>query len=327
MSRKVFHNYKTLTENQKISLNCQYCSPEGSFGIHSETVGPLQLKAAGDSQTNEYIIDNVDSWDPGQYDCCISQKLLFDTSALQGLFQNDGVTTKDSTLGIAALWQIDKTGIRGCIDSGCAISLQTLRQCDRTTEVTYTQKFPAGLLAGTLQIHFILYLKELGLRTAYGKASLAGTLLGELMNPLIIHINGDAPAFPVVTVSSPGRELWWLEFGTDIDPRSDSFTEDFVAIVLNEAHADYGRLKNGEKYDTPLFREVLASALEGIFRYFYLDQFSNEMTMEEDFQEGSISMALKYMKDCFAIDTDTVENLHKSVRSMIRNSAGKGVAL
>ena len=325
MSRKVFHNYKTLTENQKISLNCQYCSPEGLFGIHSETVGPLQLKAAGDSQTNEYIIDNVDSWDPGQYDCCISQKLLFDTSALQGLFQNDGVTTKDSTLGIAALWQIDKTGIRGCIDSGCAISLQTLRQCDRTTEVTYTQKFPAGLLAGTLQIHFILYLKEPGLRTAYGKASLAGTLLGELMNPLIIHIDGDAPAFPVVTVSSPGRELWWLEFGTDIDPRSDSFTEDFVAIVLNDA--DYGRLKNGEKYDTPLFREVLASALEGIFRYFYLDQFSNEMTMEEDFQEGSISMALKYMKDCFAIDTDTVENLHKSVRSMIRNSAGKGVAL
>ena len=56
-------------------------------------------------------------------------------------------------------------------------------------------------------------------------------------------------------------------------------------------------------------------------------RFTQTILHSQDFQEGSIAMALKYMKDCFDIDTDTIENLHKSVRSMIRNPAGKGVAL
>lgn len=327
MSKTIYHNYRTLTKEQIIGLNCRYHSPEGSYGKQRETVGLFDLEAVGDSQENEYSIENTDAWDSEVYDCSICQHLLLNSAVLSSLFHGpESLVTKDSTLGIAALWQIDKTWIRGCIDTGCMISAATLKRSTADTEVIYSQTFPAGVLAGTLKVRFMLYLKEPGLRTAFGKAAHAGTLLGELVNPLIIHIDGDAPDFPVMTANASGRELWWLEVGSDINPCTDPFVEENVAIVLNEAHRDYTKLKNGKQYDTPLFNEVLASALEHIFWYFYQGQFKDEMVREDDFQEGSIAMALKYMKDCFGIITDTPENLHKTIRKMIQNPAGTGVA-
>lgn len=327
MSRKVYRNYRVLSEEQKKILNGQYSKPEGIYSKENErTEGRLEFKAVGNSQDNEYIIDNTDFWDPETDSCSISQHLMFDPGFLQNLFSDDnGIAAKDSILGIAALWQIDKTSIRGCEKIESNISIERLRMSHHEFEVRYNQNFRAGILAGTLIIRFVLYLEASGLRSAFGRAKLAGTLLGDVISPLIIHIDGDAPAFPVVTVSSPERELWWIEYGSDICPETDPFSEDYVSLVLNKGHEDYSKLKNGDKYDTPLFKEVFASALEEIFRYFYQDQFATEMKNTDDFQEGSIAMALKYMKDNFSIETDSLESLHKTIRRMIQNPAGTGV--
>jgi len=320
MSDRIYRTYKTLSENESTMFNSKFKIPFGIYFLKDKCFN-LELKSIGDTLSNEYSIENTDEWDAKTCKCKITQELNFDIDLLKNLFQGENsITAKDSKLGIAALWYIDKTGIRGCEKLNCEISLNKIKRSNNIITAKYEQIFLAGYLSGTLTVKFILYLKEMGLRKEFGKANTIGTVLGEIVKPLIIHIDGDMSTFPITTVYAPEKSLWWVDFNSEVSPLIDPFSEEYVSIVLNEAHECYNKLKSGKEYNTPLFYEVLASAFEEIFRFFYYsDPFKDEMSQTENFKTGSIASALDYIKNSFDIKTDTPRNCHETIRKMIRD--------
>jgi hypothetical protein len=95
-----------------------------------------------------------------------------------------------------------------------------------------------------------------------GIAVKKGARLGALSAPVTLAIDGDGSLFPVLEQSC-GRDaaLWELRQSW-ADPREDTFTADFVALLLNRDHELFEQLHDrraGQGRQTPLMRHVLAS--------------------------------------------------------------------
>ena len=323
MSGHIYKLYKTLSEQQMSCMNVLTGPCQGRY-FFSEEERQMDLQAAGGSLDNEYTVENTDSWDPQKYACVIKQSMQVDTEGLRGLFYGtEKIAIRDSKLGIAALWHCDKTCISGCETLRTEISIEALEK-EEHVSVVFEKKFGAGQLSGTLAVRYVLYLKEASMKEEAGIAGIPGTRLGEITKPLIIRIDGEGSSFPITNVTAKDKPLWWIDSDNITDPAREAFDEEYISLVLNEAHSDFSRLGQKNEYNTPLFYEVMASAMEEIFRRLYTD-FREEMENEENRTEGSIAAAVAYMKECFHIEQDTPGHLHDSVRKMVRKQLRGGV--
>ena len=143
--------------------------------------------------------------------------------------------------------------------------------------------------------------------------------------PLTVILDGKGSSFPMSITKAQDKPLWWTEINIS-DPFEEPFNEDYFNLVLNDAHPDYDALKGkGRKkkdtFDSPLFREVLAGAIEEFFLYLrqhYRDQF--EGLTADEVPAGSVAAAAMYWKRF--VEPPAMPNLHTTVRQMLGDRLG-----
>ena len=286
---------------------------------------PLELSTDGNSKDNTYVVQPDENWNPDETGFILEQSFALGT--LQRLFDGSGgdiaVALPGDTLGIMASWWSSQSDISGCerIDTFTAADVADGGQ----HMVMFRKEFAAGLLRGTLQVHYHIYLAQKGPQEKPGYARDLGTLLGEVGLPLTVLVDGTGSSFPMSITKAQDKPLWWTEINIS-DPFEEPFNEDYFNLVLNDAHPDYDALKGkGRKkkdtFDSPLFREVLAGAIEEFFLYLrqnYRDQF--EGLTADEVPEGSVAAAAMYWKQF--VDTSDMQNLHTTVRQMLGDRLG-----
>ncbi|MBQ1875691.1 MAG: hypothetical protein II145_03175 [Selenomonas sp.] len=285
----------------------------------------LELTPEGNATDNTYAVQPADNWNPDETGFVLEQKFTLGT--LQLLFAGSAggiaVALPGDTLGIMATWWSSQSDISGCEKIDTFTAAETAGGGNRM--ITFRKEFAAGLLRGTLQVHYHLYLAQKGPNKKPGFASESGTLLGEIGTPLTILLDGTGSSFPMSVTEAGGRPLWWTEINIS-DPFEEPFNEEYFNLVLNAAHPDYEALngrgrKKKNTFDSPLFREVLAGAIEEFFLYLrqnYRDQFDG-LTPDE-VPEGSIAAAALYMKQY--VDTSDMLRMHETVRQMLEKQLG-----
>lgn len=285
---------------------------------------PLELSTEGNATDNTYAVQPAENWIPDEDGFVLEQR--FGLSAMQLLFAGNihAVALPGDTLGIMASWWSDQSDISGCEPVG-RFTLAEVAGGSRRM-FTFRKEFAAGILRGKLQVQYHLYLAAKGAEHRPGFASRTGTLLGQIGTPLTIILDGRGSSFPMSVTEAVDRPLWWTEINIS-DPFEDPFNEDYFNVVLNAAHPDYDALsgrgrKKKNTFDSPLFREVLAGAIEEFFLYLrqnYRDQFDG-LTPDE-VPDGSVAAAALYLKQKY-VDTSDMLRLHESVRQMLVQELG-----
>ena len=318
--------YKMLDEDNASILNFLY--EECSASYCEEGTGkwkPLNLSAGGTSAENMYFIDGGDDWDPET--CAIKLKQIITLEGLKELFQTDEnpaplvpVALADDVLGITAVWWSDESKLRGCKPIG-EIRYDEIDFAG-SNKYELELEFQPGQLGGRLEVFYTLCMIEPGERMLPGFAHDKGVLLGDVGTSLILQVDGEGAAFPIVTVEEPNGNLWWTEINID-DPFEDSFTEENFCLVLNSKHPDYDdlykdlRRKSGTF--SSLYYEVFASALEELFIVIQKDFGSQFDSVDiKELLPGSIAYAVIYMIKTFEIKMDgDITNLHNSIRKAV----------
>lgn len=323
MAGHVITPFRKINNAQKDELGITYSVCTANF-IYDNQESELKLSTDGGSTENSYVIDAVRNWVPSLCKSSFSQTLLINTWALKKLFEGDEfVANTDAVLGIAACWSLSKSHISGCIPLPIEIKYDDFgKNTLDSISVESILDFAPGLLSGILTIQYELFLKTPSRKKSFGIATVAGTRLGEITDPLVVCIDGDGSTFPVITIEKKGYPLWWVDTDDIDDPLSDPMDEEHVRLVINTLHKDYNKLfgKN-VMHDTPLFREIMASALEALFRCLYFDDssFADKMNRISEAEEGSIALCVDFMKKSMNIQTDLPKNLHISVRRAVEN--------
>lgn len=314
--------YKVLDEDNASYLNFAYHDCEAFYREPgAEEWQALSLSKNGSATENIYSIEGEDNWNPETCEVRLVQEITLHN--LRELFKTETgseplmpVALEQDVLGITAVWWSDKSQIRGCQYIGEIRYMDVVTDGDST--YTLDMKFPAGQLAGQLEVFYKLYMKEPGEKRMPGFAHDSGVILGDIGTSLILQIDGEGAMFPVSTVSADKEPLWWTEINID-DPFEDSFTEEYFCLVLNDAHPDYKELKKRSGAFSALYHEVFASALEELFIVLRRDFGEKFDAMDlTDVVPGTIAHAAIYMIKTFDIQMDAdITTLHTSVRKAV----------
>ncbi len=315
--------YKVLDDENASYLNFTYHDCDAYYHEPgADEWMQLSLSQNGTATENIYIVEGDDNWNPET--CAIHLVQEITLHNLRELFKTDDipeplipVALEDDVLGITAVWWSDKSKIRGCQYIG------EIRYADVVSkdECNYTldMKFPAGHIAGKLEVYYKLYLKEPGEKRLPGFAHTGGVILGDIGTSLILQVDGEGALFPVSTVTEKSNSLWWTEINIE-DPFEDTFTEEYFCLVLNDAHPDYKELKKRSGDFSALYHEVFASALEELFIVLKRDFGEMFDTVDlADVVPGTIAYAVIYMIKTFDIRMDDdITGLHNSIRKAVQ---------
>lgn len=315
-----------LNDAGRVALNFQYNDFSAEFSQNGVNWKELKLvKNVSLGMGLEYKIDNDDEWDPGK--CFLRIRQKFTLSNLAQLFSSKNVPINPSLhialptdkIGIAAIWWSDQTKTRGTTVIG-SFDYESSSNM-RLSSFHFEEKYQPGVLGGQLFIQYILYLKEPGLRISPGFSHIAGTTLGAISEQIVFNIDGNMSSFPISKVHIDYAPLWWIDFNIE-DPFNDGFEEDYINLVLNTAHKDYAAIGEDKGYNTALFREIIAGALEELF--IEMGKYDNELKGidPKDVLPGTIAYAIMYMKRNFNIRTDTYKDIHNTVRSFVKEHFG-----
>ena len=333
MSGHIVIPFRTIKKSKREIYGVHYSVCTATFNTTSGDTVDLPLEDGGLSTENSYIIGIEErEWNPDICECSFRQQLILNAYALRNLFDGQySVADKKAVLGIAAVWSISKSKISGCEVLPVDLTYEFLSsQNDEEMVVPLDLEFAAGMLSGKLTVRYSLYLKKAPEGKAVkGTATVCGTMLGELTDPLEIEIDGEGSFFPIVTVERPDMPLWWIDSDNLEDPLTDPMDQEFFCFVINTKHRDYSKLyaKKGLAIDTPLYREVFSAALEEMFRRLYLnkDVIADKMKIADQGDEGSIALCFDYMRRNMEIEVDTPERLHISIRKAVERQM-KGAA-
>lgn len=313
---EVFSSYPVL--DYKLFTEVGFVSEPVQFEYDDENERyELQIAdlETGNQITTGKIKDPRCTWYPDTHNLIISKTCRF-TSAYV-LFGKGGIVSDSSSIGVAVTWISTGSDRRGVIPCG------ELSKLDTTAELTIAYEFYIGELRGSLKLQTILYLKTAGAPKSdeFWFSQTPGTILG-VLDQNEFYIDGNGSIFPIVTVNMPGKPLWMVSFNDAVDVFTDQFDNSNVEIRLNQAHPNYIDLNiEGATTDTPLFMEVLASAMSVIVE-------CAKMAAGEEWQRvllnggdrGSIAEAIYHFVTKLNWDVSTPNKLAESVRSFLEGN-------
>lgn len=312
--------YQTL-EDKSEWLNFNYRDCSGAYRLDDGTWQSLELKPAGSSTENAYLMEGDSGFDPDNSEIQVAQ--AFSLDGLDQLFSASAdsllaVAMPRDIIGVAAVWWSDKSLLRGCEYDVGEISFEEARESPKKT-FTFRKSFGKGILAGTLYVQYMLYLKEAKGKRKPGFANIQGTMLGHLGVALKIMVDGEGSTFPISIVSQEGEPLWWTEIHID-DPYDDAFSEEFFNIIINDKHPAFGNLGQEAGYTkAPIFAVIIAGAIEELFLYLrYELDYDFNASDQNNMAPGTIANAVNWMITTFGIDTANITALHKSVHIMVK---------
>ena len=226
------------------------------------------------------------------------------------LFGKDGIVPHDAIIGIAGIWSSKRSDLHGSIQYG--------KFGMRVNAYNFDQeyRFESGELRGSIHFKLVLYLKEAGQPYAdeMHLANQTGIILG-VIEEFDLIIDGSGSVFPIYYVNEPDRPLWWVSFSST-DPMEDAFDDQNVVLYLNQAHPSYGELKiNDSLRESPLFLEVISSALYIIVQSVkeLVDEEWDVIEAGEDLEQGTIAEAISYFINKLGWDTSSPVKLALSI--------------
>lgn len=312
--------YQTLDDKSEW-LNFNYRDCQGAYKLDGGAWQSLELKPAGSSTENAYLMEGDSGFNPDNSEIQISQ--VFSLEGLDQLFSASGnsllaVVMPRDVIGVAAVWWSDKSLLRGCEYNVGEISLDEARESTKKT-FRFHKSFGKGILAGTLYVQYMLYLKEAKGERKPGFANIQGTMLGHIGVALKIMVDGEGSTFPISIVSQEGEPLWWTDIQID-DPYDDAFSEEFFNIIINDKHPAFASLGQDAGYTkAPIFGVIIAGAIEELFLYLrYETDYDFNASDQSNVTPGTIANAVNWMITTFDVDVSSITAIHKSVHGMVK---------
>lgn len=229
------------------------------------------------------------------------------------LFGSTGYVFDDSVIGVGLEWKSRKSKIRHCKFLGSFDKNSSLEPV-----VFKVTNIELNELKSDTDFSWIFFIQKPG--TAINGiffANKEGLIVGK--KPLwTIKGEGEGSIFPIIETTAPGEPLWSVKTSFE-DPYSESFSLDYVRILINKQHPDYKFIQSTNKdYNVAFLKEVLASSIFMLIKEieYGIDDFKT--MKDKHYENGSIVQALMYFEKelDFKIHESSV-NLMKSIKLFV----------
>jgi hypothetical protein len=201
------------------------------------------------------LYDTQGIWTPDTHNLKVSG--LFIITNPLGLYGEEGVAPKESSIGLAIRWCSSTSKNRG------VQIIANLNKSVEKQEIPFCVIFEKAKLRGSVTFYYEFFINSnaAGSQAEQYLASTEGTIIGE-KQIFILDIDAKEQTFPIELFEDPDAPLWKL-FVSENDPRDIPWGPEAVKIQLNKAHKDYKYINQDvkTKYSPFLLKEVLASAV------------------------------------------------------------------
>ena len=231
------------------------------------------------------------------------------------LFGPQGVVPENATIGVGVVWKCKESSIRGAEEVG------TFTFNDKGPRTfTFEHTFTKGELKKEIHFSTILYVKAAGesKKNEFHLANRSGLQLGEL-DEMSVVMEGGGSEFPVIETGDPSMPLWWVNCMWT-DPQDDAFSDENVRLCINTEHKRYPLVFSDKLNDSPLFLEIMASAIEIIIHKVMKSELWTDIRSGNNNSSGSIGEAVQYFIETFDLDVDSTERLSISIRSYLERN-------
>lgn len=209
---------------------------------------------------NQYSLGTDSDWVADIHDLTISCSLKL-PEKLRSLFGNTGIAANNATLNLVLEWMSADSGARQ-LGQVKELSLDTWPSPD---EPIFLQiQLGAGSIRGVGAVSLQLFLGNPGISEIFDPAiaTQRGFRFGALIPSITVVIDGDSSLFPILEKNGGVDGPLWEFQNNWIDACEDTFSVEYVALVINVDHKYYDQLQ-GRRGDaskqSPLMQQVLAS--------------------------------------------------------------------
>ena len=245
-----------IIQQNKISIDENSYELDFSYdGFEDDETGDHQLEKNGTNSLFYSLYDSQGIWTPDTHNLKIAGTFTI-TNPL-GLYGENGIAPKESSIGLAIRWCSSTSKKRGVKIIG-DISKSTEKQ-----EIPFCIVFDKAELRGSVIFYYEFFINRSAIRSQVEQhlAFIKGTIIGE--NQIcILDIDAKEQNFPIELFEDRDAPLWKL-FVSENDPRFTPWGAEAVKIQLNKAHKDYKYINQDvkSKFSPVLLREILASAV------------------------------------------------------------------
>ncbi|KRF39818.1 hypothetical protein [Paenibacillus sp. Soil787] len=283
--------------NVSIDLQFFYKDEDGSKQVLNQTE---------DYEYKTLLSNDDDSWDYVEKGFGLSGKVILGSPS--SMFGPTQLVNADAELGFALQWLSKQSSQRGVIPFA---TITSTTPNDVIIPIDYY--FLNDKLFGEVHISLVVYLKKASRNSMRGQAQLPGTILGRLVEWVVI-LDGSGSTFPIVVVNEPDKPLWFVDFNYS-EPLVEPFDKEYIAIYLNKAHVAFRSIQKPKtKLDQALYVEFLASALQLVLQNLMECPDWQDIQDGRNCEEGSIGQVMHYFKTTLNWDFDTPEKLAMSLR-------------
>ncbi|MGZ9784412.1 hypothetical protein [Bacillus cereus group sp. BfR-BA-01315] len=309
----------------KVSMNRLYdeameemlnVSTDLQFFYRDEDGSKQVLNQTEDYEYKTLLSSDDDSWDYVEKGFGLSGNVVLGSPS--SLFGPTQLVNADAELGIALQWLSKQSSQRGVIP---ITAITSTTPNDVIIPIDYY--FLKDKLFGEVHISLVVYLKKASCNSMRGQAQLPGTILGKLVEWVVI-LDGSGSTFPIVIVNEPKKPLWYVDFNYS-EPLVEPFDKEYIAIYLNKAHVAFSSIQNPKtKLDQALYVEFLAGALQLILQNLMECPDWQDIREGKNCEEGSIGQVMHYFKTTLNWDFDTPEKLAMSLRKDLETRVKTG---
>ncbi|WP_282172199.1 hypothetical protein [Cytobacillus firmus] len=269
-----------------------------------------------DYEFKTLLSNDDDSWDYVEKGLGISGNIILGSPS--SLFGPTQMVNADAELGIALQWVSKQSSQRGVIPLATITSMTS-----DNILIPINYYFQKDKLFGEVHISLVIYLKKASRNSMRGQAKLSGTILGKLVEWVVI-LDGSGSTFPIVIVNEPDKPLWYVDFNYS-EPLVEPFDKEYIAIYLNKAHAAFPSIQKPKtKIDQALYVEFLSGALQLILQNLMESVDWKEIQNGENCEEGSIGQVMYYFITTLNWELDTPEKLAISIRKDLETRVKTG---
>ena len=248
----------------------------------------------------------------------IDKGLIVETTVtlkdINKLFENN-IAFADSVLSLVLLVYSNESKMKKTFE------ILELKSTTNDGEICKTFSIPPQKITGVLTIQGIVLLKKASL-ICNDKSinNTTGAILSKL-NYVNVMLSGNGSLFPIFNVSKPNEPLWTFYMELN-EPESDMFL-DKVRVELNTSHKDF-KFIDITQNDTYCDRLVLEILHHCIFQF--LCTLKNEGLLnqiDDDFLDGSIMQAAKYLVKTHDIKVDSIDSIADSLNHFFDKNGGR----
>ena len=306
--------YPTLTDDLKEASGLSLSRYSFSYFFDGEY---RDLKAKGKNTIK--LEDSWESWKVETDGLHIKREIIFEYP--NALYGPSGIACRTAEIGISIVWT-NKT----LTQMGTILPAESFIE-GTVLHVVFEHDFNPGEIQGDLELETILYVKKAAESVNDDEQHLmneVGVNIG-LLDEHRLDFGSIYMDFPIQEVNSKQQPLWWLEFGTWIDPREDSFNEDNVCLYLNSAYDCCPKVGETIKNANVLV-DIITTAYTMIFQKIAEMGYLSNTINDVDLQPGSICKIMFYFwSSCDpSIDVSSQERMHKSIWMNVANMINGG---